>query len=162
MTLDDHHKGTVVAGPDLQGRRVAGHRVGIARHHVQDGSVGGVGLRIHQTLPGVNEVARRDLLAVRPVDIIAEGEGIRLGAVHVVGIGIAGGLRGGKGTGGVDLHQIFKQLGVHGLFRFGDGQRRIQRVGRVHQCGADGHMLRLRFAAGGKRQRHAQRQKQGE
>ena len=122
--------------------------------------MGGVGLRVHQPFPGVDKVARRDLLTVGPVDIVAEGEGIGLGAVHIIHIGVTGGLA-GDDTGRGLLHQSLKQLPRHGFFRFGNGQSRVQGPGRVNQRGADCHMLRLRRAAGGKRQRHAQRQKQG-
>ena len=160
MAADGHHKGACVGGVHLKGRRITGHRVGIARHHVQDGGVGGVGLGIHQPLPGIDEITGGDLLAVRPVDVAAEGEGIGLGAVHVVLVGIGGRLTGGQGAGGAGFHKVFEELGGHGFFRFGDGPGGIQRVGRAHQRGPDGHMVRLRLAAGCQRQRHAQRQHQ--
>ena len=161
VAVDDHHEGAVVIGPGLQRRRIAGHRIGIARHHVQDGGVGRVGLRIHQPLPGVGKVVGGDLLPVRPVDVAAQCEGVGLGAVHIVHIGIAGGLSGHHTAGGGGLHQVFKQLGGHSLFRLGHGHGGVQRAGRVRQRGAHRHVLRLRRAAGAQRQRHTQRQQEG-
>ena len=159
MAADGHHKGTVIAGRHLQRRGIAGYRVGIAGHHIEDGGMGRRSGRVHQPLPGIHKVISRDPFAIRPVNIIAQRKGIRLRTVHIVGIFITGSLRAYNAGCGL-LHQVFKQVDRHGLFRLGDGEGRVQRNRRIDQRCAHCHLLR--FCAGASRhsQHRAQRQRQ--
>ena len=159
MAADGHHKGTVIAGRHLQRRGIAGYRVGIAGYHIEDGGMGRRSGRVHQPLPGIHKVMSRDPFAIRPVNIIAQRKGIRLRTVHIVGIFITGSLRAYNAGCGL-LHQVFKQVGRHGLFRLGDGEGRVQRNRRIDQRCAHCHLLR--FCAGASRhsQHCAQRQRQ--
>ena len=159
MAADGHHKGAVIAGRHLQRRGIAGYRVGIAGYHIEDGGMGRRSGRVHQPLPGIHKVMSRDPFAIRPVNIIAQRKGVRLRTVHIVGIFITGSLRAYNAGCGL-LHQVFKQVGRHGLFRLGDGAGRIQRDRRIDQRCAHCHLLRFRAGTSRHRQHRTQRQRQ--
>ena len=82
-----HHEGVVVGSGHAQlllGQLAGDNLVGVL-HHGDDGVVGGGGGGIHQAAPGVHEVVGGDGLAVRPLGVVAQGEGVGKGAVTVVG-----------------------------------------------------------------------------
>ena len=64
VAADGHHEGAFIRCRHLQSAGVARQRVGITRHHVQGGGMGGIGLGIHQPPPGVDEITGGDPSAV--------------------------------------------------------------------------------------------------
>ena len=159
------HKGALVGSGDAQGGGVGltGVDRGVALHHVDHVAVIGGGQGVGQALPGVHEVVGGDGLAVGPLGVGANLEGVGHRAVAVVGLLIALGLAGRQrgvvhvtlfvdGVAAVaPLHQALKhmlghdgavhggvQSGVDGLGLGRDAHRHVEALGRGALGGSRG------------------------
>ena len=120
MLLERHLKGMAVGRRYLQGAYIALDGLIIACHHLQNRGVGRGHLRRHKALPTVDKVLCRHCHAVRPENIVAEGEGIGLRAVLVGNHRILGSLSVYQTCGRV-FHQILKQMLRDGALLLGGG-----------------------------------------
>ena len=76
-------------------------------HQLHVPGIGRGQFRVHRTLPGIDKIARHDRVAVRPLGVVAQGEGVdvvgvvrlepRRDARHQIAVGIL-------------VHQAFEQV----------------------------------------------------
>ena len=132
---EHHHQRVVVRRRHLQRLGIAQHRLVVPRHHGQCIGVGAVGLRVHQTPPGVHEVAGRNGAAVGPFRVGTQLERIRHCAVQRRLLGVAAG-HGVNRALGAGPHQVLKHMLDHGALRRRhclSGVHRPHRAGHHHR-----------------------------